>query len=439
MKIDNNNIPLKINLELFHRAVAATVHNEPHLRTVVLRGTNPPMWAPATDFSQVFKFVELDEVEDMEGAWDLVEKEVNSCWDYDSSAPLYRCTLMKTKTGYIVMNCYHHSVGDGSAGRYIMDEIMKQYERMMEGKEEEYRVNLVKEVVEDITRMEGHRDVLEEMKKEHRRRIENYKPILNYDVKEIRENEQLTHPLNKTLWREGSEECYKMVRERCKREKVTVGSMAAAAAYLALGAVHIRMKGREGIEDMKDQFIDMPVNLRSRVEPKIGDSYVGLYISELAPKITITLESSLWGLSRQVVKQLAEMIEQNQHLLYCQMKEELKNEEMKTETYNEKCLSNSCISPNDIFFSNKKEYLGKREFGWGRIRSIHSAGSYWVPAGAGMVLMIQSTDFFTYNLVHSPGETNAEIANQFLDNFVTIMEELSQNMDNTLEEILNRN
>lgn len=46
----------KIDLGLWVEALRLTVHQEPHLRTDVNLGIDPPVWIPASDFTQCSLF-----------------------------------------------------------------------------------------------------------------------------------------------------------------------------------------------------------------------------------------------------------------------------------------------------------------------------------------------------------------------------------------------
>ena len=84
--------------------------------------------------------------------------------------------------------------------------------------------------------------------------------------------------------------------------QVTVGSLATAAAYLSVAIVHYR-RGAWTLGTfpaLKNQYIDMAVNIRNRIDTDLLDNYVGLYITEVSPVQDITLDSSLWGLARKV-------------------------------------------------------------------------------------------------------------------------------------------
>ena len=111
-----------IDPDLFQQAVLAVIYNEPHLRADVNLKISPATWVAATDFSQVFRYVDLrwESVEDtatvmdgmdgMRDVWELVEEEANFPWQMGSGRPLYRCVLVKVTAGYVVINISHQAM-----------------------------------------------------------------------------------------------------------------------------------------------------------------------------------------------------------------------------------------------------------------------------------------------------------------------------------------
>ena len=214
-----------IDEHLFQKSVAALVYCQPQLRCCVDLTVEPPAWVPATDFSPVFSHVDLG-TGGMEEVWDMVEDQVNQPWDSRRSAPLYRCTLVKTRDlGYFVLNCYQHAVADGRSGMVMLEEILEQYNRLEEGGEVERKEREVMEPVEEYIRVEVKQaGALEKMVEVTRSRTKNPSAVLGYDDQELAENGRLEMPINKTLWREGKVENYEMIRAKCKQEQVNINN-----------------------------------------------------------------------------------------------------------------------------------------------------------------------------------------------------------------------
>ena len=70
---------------------------------------------------------------------------------------------------------------------------------------------------------------------------------------------------------------------------------------------------------MKEQYMDIPVNIRQRLDDVNGDEYCGFYVTEVTFKCDVTLETKLWELARNIQGQLKTIIGQDQHLLFAKV------------------------------------------------------------------------------------------------------------------------
>jgi len=69
------------------------------------------------------------------------------------------------------------------------------------------------------------------------------------------------------------------------------------------------------------------------------------------------------------------------------------------------------------------------------VRAVHLAGSYWAPGFANYLLLLQSTDIFTYDLTHCPGAANTATATLLLDTIVRLVEGCGEG-DPSLQELV---
>ena len=72
-------------------------------------------------------------------------------------------------------------------------------------------------------------------------------------------------------------------------------------------------------QGMKEQYMDIPVNIRQRLDDVNGDEYCGFYVTEVTFKCDVTLETKLWDLARNIQGQLKTIIGQDQHLLFAKV------------------------------------------------------------------------------------------------------------------------
>ena len=73
-------------------------------------------------------------------------------------------------------------------------------------------------------------------------------------------------------------------------------------------------------QGMKEQYMDIPVNIRQRLDDVNGDEYCGFYVTEVTFKCDVTLETKLRDLARNIQSQLKTIIGQDQHLLFAKVK-----------------------------------------------------------------------------------------------------------------------
>ena len=113
-------------------------------------------------------------------------------------------------------------------------------------------------------------------------------------------------PLNKTLWREGSAIALQNLKARCHKEGVTIGSLTLAACYVSQGVAHCIGKGQNHLtyEGLPSQPVDIPVNIRIRVDPAIGDTYAGFYITEITSWVEVDKDTKLCDLARKIHAQV---------------------------------------------------------------------------------------------------------------------------------------
>ena len=129
-KLDNpysSNIVLNTCIKAEHldpatveAAYRALIYNQPMFRADVKKGEDGNYFTPATDYSGVFQFVDQSEakggVTGYTGCWDLAEELANQPIPVSSGAPLHKCYLVKRPDCYILINQYHHGIGDGRTG-----------------------------------------------------------------------------------------------------------------------------------------------------------------------------------------------------------------------------------------------------------------------------------------------------------------------------------
>ena len=130
------------------------------------------------------------------------------------------------------------------------------------------------------------------------KRAKEWKPVMPFDMAEHEADEFA----NKCLFRDGTEDNFKAIKAKCKTEGVSVGSIGLAASYMAMARVNAKKEASdEGCKKgVKSQYIDIPVNIRHRIDGLNGYEYAGFYVTEVTLKCDVTEETKLWDLARNI-------------------------------------------------------------------------------------------------------------------------------------------
>ena len=327
------------------------------------------------------------------------------------------------------MNIYHHGAADGTSGLLMMGEIMKQYKLLEEGKDLVKKPHQPRGPMEELVKPqldlenETTTGIVKGLVAEKIKRANEWKPMLPFDMAEHEENKSGEF-INKILFRDGTKANYQAIRAKCKAEKVSVGSIALAASYMAMAEIHAKTASSkddyEKYQGMKEQYMDIPVNIRHRLDGIDGDEYAGFYVTEVTFKCDVLLETKLWDLARNIQDQLKNIIAQDQHLLFAKVKEEWETGE-ETKDLAVSSWQEGKIS--DVIVSNLMYYKYPTDLGWGEINSLYCAVSVAIPFCSNLELLFQAcSGKFTYTLVYCPGKNNEKSANDYMDAFVKILE-----------------
>ena len=223
----------------------------------------------------------------MKDVWDLVEEEANRPWDYGGDQPLFRSVLMRLVGGYVIMNVYHHAAGDGTTGMIVTRSLLDNYDILRSGGQLETSVNQPLPCIEDLTSKVKDDNVLKTLIANKVDRAQHYKPSTPFDLEEMRTSQAESLPLNLTRIREGSSENLAAIRARCRQEGVSLNSLALAASQLAMAAVQAEHSGQEldTWPGLRGQLIDVPVNMRHRLDPAMANRHAGFLITEITTKV----------------------------------------------------------------------------------------------------------------------------------------------------------
>ena len=178
-----------------------------------------------------------------------------------------------------------------------------------------------------------------------------------------------------------------LVRSRCRTEGVTVGSLALASSYLTMAALEAEaaLEAGQTYQGSVDQLVDIPVNMRNRLDPPLGNTNCGFLITELTTKISVTPSTKLWDLARQLGLQVREMLEEDQHFLFSQAKEQFETGPATIDLASS--TESHCVL--DVLVSNMMAFPGPLDYSWASLQSVHCVGSVWAPGFANFLLLFQ--------------------------------------------------
>ena len=218
----------------------------------------------------------------------MVEEEANRPWDYSSDAPLFRSFLLRLVTSHVIMNVYHHAAGDGTTGMIVTRSLLDNYDVLRNGGHLEASVNPPLPSIEDLTMSVKDDSVLQTLIANKVDRAKYYLPFMPFDTKEMKASQAESLPLNLTLVREGTADNLTAMRARCRKEGVSLNSLALAASQLAMAAVHEEHWAPEEYgtwPGLRGQLIDVPVNMRQRLDPAMANRHAGFLITEITTKV----------------------------------------------------------------------------------------------------------------------------------------------------------
>ena len=414
-------------------AVRALIYNQPNFRTDVRRGEDGRKYfTPATDFSDVFEFIDQSGdtggVTGYAGCWDLSEKLVNTPFSCGSGAPLHKCYLVKRPDCYIQLNRFHHGIGDGTTGFHIINEILRQYDLLVSGKEVDLSPAAVLISGEDMSKFVKNDELVEKMIEGRVERAKVQKMLLPLNREELAASQAGNPWLNKTLHAVGTVEGLTKLKALCRRSGVTVGCYSFAALFYSIAAVHIKRNGGEFPEEgVPTLYTDVVASLRSRVEPDPGDESFMLCIAEVEATEKIEKETTLFQTTRKISQQLKSCIEEKRFALFASYKEGVETGKH-SEYFNSHPEGTYC----EFLPSNQVRFKYPTKYSWGEMTTTHSLGSYWCPFFANQVVLYHSVNgALNYTTCCCDGDNNCKDAQEVQDLFVSVMENADMVNENT--------
>ena len=123
-----------------------------------------------------------------------------------------RHILLRIEGGYVAINCYHHAAGDGTSGILMINSILSNYDILYNGGSLDRKSNKPLPSIEELTASMKNDQVLKSLLDSKIERAQSYRPRLPFSLQELEENNGAEIPLNKSIFRTGTEENYQAIR-----------------------------------------------------------------------------------------------------------------------------------------------------------------------------------------------------------------------------------
>jgi hypothetical protein len=318
--------------------------------------------------------------------WERVAKQ-DLTYSFEPTDPHWRLTLIND-TGNpekcVLLVAYHHAIGDGIGGMILIHELLSFYDKL--ATQNTFKLK-EKEILPDILSLQESSQI---------------KSDIDIEDELIKHNSQLTSDLQENLANSnklndfhyvlGNKENLNRLLSKCRDKQVSVGCVLFVASNWALARNEwLRMSSKKKSIRIN---MNMDVNERNRLTPKLGHENIQLLISMLPWKQSISQSDFFW----ESVEALSSLLSERLcHTVVYQ-------------AFNEDCLKENKESwLTDANFSSVGKYPFSNQYGSLRVNHMHLVGSQWCPLFGRYVLLSNSVDAMSYSIVcHSGDSTHAK-------------------------------
>ena len=215
---------------VMEKAYRAMIYNQPNFRAKIVHdGNGAVSFCPSTDFSDVFNFVDQSKDENgrgYAGCWDLAEAIANEEYIFQSDIPLHKCYLIKRPDGYNLLLKMHHSIADGTSSLRVLNEVLRQYDRLISGNDADLCPAKVQPSGDQLSAQVKNDDLTKKIVDFRVTRAGEQKILLPLNMNEFSNKNRTLHAL-------GTADGFSKMKELCKELGVTIGSYSFAVLTLA--------------------------------------------------------------------------------------------------------------------------------------------------------------------------------------------------------------
>jgi hypothetical protein len=228
---------------------------------------------------------------------------------------------------------------------------------------------------------------------------------------EIPQNNNGDPVRNDFLLRATTSASFLAIKQRCRDERITIGSLLLASLHFAVVKL-LRTRG-ESVKFPWHFEHDMDVNLRKRIDMNLEDDHVGLLIGMMSVNVPVESDNEpLFEFARRIAHWAKESIARRDSHSY-----HIANRRYDSE------IGTPVDRVTDLNFSNVGLYPFETEFNGFRLTSIHVIG-WWCPAVGTHVFLINTcADRICYSWVFEQSPGNQAVANELLDQVQYLIEQ----------------
>jgi NRPS condensation-like uncharacterized protein len=420
------------NLILLKQALDAVVNLQPILRINADESTQP-IQVKEVDNPYVNPIlIESDDPNEWKKVANVM---MNERLPNNLTSNLFKFEILKinndpNRTTYFYIQL-SHAFSDGISGMILMNNILSFYTKFSGGEALDFNPVEFLDNLEELVFPSGKNEddialinqKIEKLTKENKPDLSIVKPCLSA--------ENNTHF---AILQDGTEENFQRLRNFCKQNGLTVGNVIIAAYYFATGKI--------GYEYLKEHDVfNLPVtfdiNLRDRLDAKLGKNHVALLISVNKIYMEFNKSTTFLELCKKINKNMNDYLEKRlflyemeaDRILYEMSTNSNSAEEETIPSFFAADLNLSSIGPypfNPIYKLNEGEI---------KLKSFKCIGSPWSPKVSQYILLIHSVSYMNYSMVYS-SEDNTEYAERYMRSIIDLIENSSSLKDMTFDEYL---
>jgi Na+-translocating ferredoxin:NAD+ oxidoreductase RnfG subunit len=339
---------------------------------------------------------------------ELAEEYCNTPIVKSEGKPLWHVTFITCGQSKKIILAYDHSIADGMSGRIMLRDLLQfcdnieSFDASIDDVEPLPMLeNLTKLTYPIITEQDTllAKEKAEQMRKE---RLENI-PLLPFDVLDCPRR-------NRALFYHGSN--FQKIKKIVKEKGLTVGNVIMASTFLEIANEYFATNSEQRIP----VHVDIDVNMRDRITPKLGDDHAMLLMEMIPVRLEIVRNMDFWTLCTLVNQLVSQKLEQKEPHLTVLANEHLPNDQ----EYDEHLTKNH-ERMGDVNVSNMG-YFEHQQVGSFTVNSLFTLSTN-CPVGWSFMLFVHCVENLCYVLEYDESLLTEEHANRIGENIIRRVEQ----------------